>query len=45
MESMAGFRIVSVDEALGPRTVLVSKKLATCHQQLTASATGYQTVE
>ena len=40
MDSKAGLRIVSEDDAFGPRTVLVSKKLATCerkHDTLTPS--------
>ena len=38
MESKAGLRIVSEVDAFGPRTVLVSKKLATCTRKHTTLA-------
>lgn len=42
MESSAGLRIASEGDALGPRTVLVSKKLATCKEKLTLLTPRHQ---
>ena len=42
IESSAGLRIVSDGNALGPRTVLVSKKLTTCKEKLTLLTPSHQ---